>query len=49
MTSLTYVRSTSKAMADSKKKEGKNEIQKLEYLENENSFLDVVKSFFVIN
>ena len=35
-------------MADSKKKEGINEIQKLEYLENENSFLDVVKSFFII-
>ena len=34
---------TSKAMADREKKEGKTKIQKLEYLENENSFLDEKK------
>ena len=33
-----YLRSSSKAMADRKKKGA--EIQKLEYLENEKSFLD---------
>ena len=33
-------------MADRKKKEGKTEIQKSEYLENENSFLDEIKSIF---
>ena len=30
-------------MADREKKEGKTKIQKLEYLENENSFLDEKK------
>ena len=33
-------------MADSRKKEGKKEIQKYEYLENEKSFLDAIKSIF---
>ena len=34
-------------MADSEKKEG-TKIQKLEYLENEKSFLDEIKTFFHI-
>ena len=33
-------------MADMEKKEGKTKIQKLEYLENENSFLDEIKNIF---
>ena len=33
-------------MADSKKKRGKMEIQKFEYLENERSFLDGKKKTF---
>ena len=33
-------------MADSEKKEGKSEIQKFDYLENEKNLLDEVKSFF---
>ena len=41
----TYLQSTSIAMADGKK-EGKTEIQKLEYLENEKSFLDEIKNIF---
>ena len=40
-----YLGSTSKAMAD-REKEGKTEIQKLEYLENEKSFLDEIKNIF---
>ena len=39
---------TSKAMADREKKEGKTKIQKLEYLENENSFLDGKKKKFIV-
>ena len=33
-------------MADREKKEAKMEIQKFEYLENEKSFLDELKSIF---
>ena len=33
-------------MADREKKEGKVEIQKFEYLENEKSFLDEIKRIF---
>ena len=33
-------------MADRGKKEGKTEIQKFEYLDNEKSFLDEIKSIF---
>ena len=33
-------------MADREKKEGKTKIQKFEYLENENSFLDKIKNIF---
>ena len=33
-------------MADRRKKEVKTEIQKLEYLENEKSFLDEIKNIF---
>ena len=40
-----YLRSTSKAMADGEI-EGKTEIQKFEYLENEKSFLDEIKNIF---
>ena len=29
-------------------KEGRTEIQKLEYLENEKSFLDEIKTFFIV-
>ena len=39
-------RQTSKAMADSEKKEGKTEKQKFEYLKNEKSFLDDIKKIF---
>ena len=42
-----YLGSTSKAMAD-RKKEGKMEIQKLEYLENEKSFVDEIKNIFIV-
>ena len=35
-------------MTDMEKKEGKTEIQKLEYLENEKSFLDEIKNIFHI-
>ena len=34
-------------MAD-RVKEGKTEIQKFEYLENEKSFLDEIKTFFIV-
>ena len=37
--------SSSKAMTDIQK-EGRAEIQKIEYLENENSFLNEIKSIF---
>ena len=40
-----YLQATLKAMADSKKKRGRK-IQKYEYLENEKSFLDEIKSIF---
>ena len=33
-------------MVDRKKKEGKIEIQKIKYLQNENSFLDEIKNIF---
>ena len=33
-------------MADKEKKEGKTEIQKVEYLENEKSFLDEISIFY---
>ena len=33
-------------MADNGEKEGKTEIQKSEYLENEKSFLDEIKNIF---
>ena len=33
-------------MADRRKKEAKTEVQKLEYLENEKSFLDEIKNIF---
>ena len=35
-------------MADREKKEGKKKIQKFEYLENEKSFLDEIKTFFIV-
>ena len=31
-----------------RKKEGKTNIQKIEYLENEKSFLDEIKNFFTV-
>ena len=40
-----YLQSASEAMAD-REKEGKTEIQKLEYLEKEKSFLDEIKSIY---
>ena len=46
MTSRTftiYLQSPFKAMAE---KEGRTEIQKLEYLKNEKSFLDEIKKHF---
>ena len=42
---IYYLRSSSKAMAN-KDEEGRTEIQKFEYLENEKSFLDEMKSVF---
>ena len=33
-------------MSDSKKKEGKREIQKCEYLKNKKSYLDEIKGIF---
>ena len=41
-----FLGSSSKAMGDRKKKEGKTKIQKFEYLENEKSFLDEIKNSF---
>ena len=35
-------------MADRGQKGGKMEIQKFEYLENEKSFLDEIKVFFIV-
>ena len=35
-------------MADWWEKEGKTEIQKFEYLENEKSFLDEIKKFLIV-
>ena len=43
--SKIYLQSSSKAMVDREKK-GKMEIHKFEYLENEKSFLDEIKSVF---
>ena len=43
---MIFLGSTSTAMADREKKEGKTEIQKFEYLENEKSFLDEIKKHF---
>ena len=40
-----YLQTTVKAMADREKKRGRK-IQKYEYLENEKSFLDEIKSIF---
>ena len=40
-----YLQTTLKAMADREKKRGRK-IQKCEYLENEKSFLDEIKSIF---
>ena len=39
-----FLGSTSKAMADREKKEGKTKIQKFEYLENKKSFFDEIKT-----
>ena len=41
-----YISSPSKAIAVKEKKEGKIEIQKFKYLENEKSFIDEIKSIF---
>ena len=43
---MIFLGSTSKAMADRQKKEGKTEIQKFEYLEKEESFLEEIKNIF---
>ena len=43
---MIFLGSTSKAMADRQKKEGKTEIQKSEYLEKEESFLEEIKNIF---
>ena len=40
-----YLRSSSKAMTD-REKEGKTEMQRFEYVENEKSFLNETKSIF---
>ena len=42
-----FLGSACKAMADGEK-EGKTKIHKLEYLENEKSFLVEIKTFFVV-
>ena len=44
-----FLRSTSKAMADKEKKEGKTKIQKIKYLMNEKSFLDEIKTFLIVS
>ena len=41
-----YFRSSSKEMAEQVEKKGSTEIRKIEYLENEKSFLDEIKSSF---
>ena len=43
-----FLESTSKAMVDREKKEGKTKIQKFQYLENEKSFCNEIKTFFTI-
>ena len=43
---MIFLGSTSKAMADRQKKERKTEIQKFEYLEKEESFLEEIKNIF---
>ena len=42
-----FLESASEAMND-KKKDGKTETQKFEYLENEKSFLNEIKTFFIV-
>ena len=47
MTDFTiFLGSTSKAMADRKKKKGKTKIQKFKYIMNKKSFLDKIKNIF---
>ena len=46
VTCKIYSGSSSKTMADEEKKEGKMEIQKIEYLKNEKRFLDEIKNIF---
>ena len=41
-----YLRSSSEANGGQLKKEGRTEIQEIEYLENEKSFLDKIKKHF---
>ena len=41
-----FLVSTSKAMADREKKEGKTKKQKFKYLKNKKSFLVEIKNFF---
>ena len=41
-----YLRSSSEANGGQLKKEGRTEIQEIEYLENEKSFLDKIKNIF---
>ena len=43
-----YLKTTSKAMADGEKKRKRREYKKFEYLENEKSFLDEKKIFFIV-
>ena len=43
-----FLGTTSKAMAEREKKEGKTKIRKLKYLENEKSFLDEINNIFHI-
>ena len=46
MSCKIFLGSTSKAMADREQKEGKMKIQTFEYLDNEKSFLDEIKTIF---
>ena len=41
-----FLEPTAKAMADREKKKGKTNIQKFEYLENEENFFDEIKKHF---
>ena len=45
---MIYLQSSSKAMTNKGEKEGRMKIQKFEYLENEKSFLDEIKSIFIV-